>query len=136
MRTCCLRILVAAVGWEEELLPPPLSLLGEGEGTVEEERRGQSSRFKGPGSDGKLGAALEASGMDGRLVSAIGLELGSALGVSGMDGTLGLALGMELGAGLEASGMDCTLGLALGMELHQIHPTSKKAYYRTRPPIH
>ena len=71
---------------------------------MEEERRGQSSRFKAPGRDGKLGASLEASGMDGRLVSAIGLELGSALGVSGMEGRLGLAMGKELGAGLEASG--------------------------------
>ena len=50
--------MVAAVDWEEELLPPPLSLLGEGEGTVEEERTGQSSRFNGPGMDGNRGLAL------------------------------------------------------------------------------
>ena len=86
-----MRILVAAVGWEEELLPPPLSLLGEGEGKVEE-RRGQSSRFNGPGMDGKLKAAQEVSWMDGKLVSAMGVELGTALGASRMDGRLGFVM--------------------------------------------
>ena len=50
--------MVQSVDCEEELLPPPLSLLGEGDGTVEEERTGQSARFNGPGMDGKLGLAL------------------------------------------------------------------------------
>ena len=50
-----------------------------GQGTVEEERRGQSTRFRGPGMDGKLGAALEASWMDGKLASAMGLDLGAEL---------------------------------------------------------
>ena len=88
-----------------------------GQGTVEEERRGQSTRFRGPGMDGKLRAALEASWMDGKLVSAMGLELGAGLEASGMDGRLGLAMGKKLGAGLEASGMDGTLGLAVGTKL-------------------
>ena len=147
LRTCCLRIvLVQSVDWEEELLPPPLSLLGEGDGTVEEERTGQSSRFNGPGMGGKfglamgmeLGAAVEAPGLDGKLGLvlgrelkawleaserdgklglALGIELGAGLEASWMDGKLGMALGRELGAGLEASGMDVKLGLALGREL-------------------
>ena len=126
LRTCCLRIvLVQSVDWEEELLPPPLSLLGEGEGTVEEERTGQSSRFNGPGMDGKLGlamgkelgAGLEASERDGKPGLALGRELEAGLEASGMDGKLGLAMGKELGAGLEASGMDGKPGLALGTKV-------------------
>ena len=65
--------------WEEELLPPPLSLLGEGEGTVEEERRGQSSRCKVPG-------------MDGRHVAVMGVGLVA----SWVEDTMGFAMEMEL----------------------------------------
>ena len=75
--------MVQSVDWEEDLLPPPLSLLGEGEGTVEEERTGQSSRFNGPGMDGKLGLAMEK-------------ELGATVEAPGMDDMLGLAMGKEL----------------------------------------
>ena len=73
MRTCCLRILLAAVDWEEELLPPPLSRLG-GEGAVEEERRGQSSKFNGPWMDGTLGA-LEVDGRFAALVRERGIAM-------------------------------------------------------------
>ena len=57
---------------------------------MEEERRGQSSRFKGPG-------------MGGRLVAAGEVEVGAALEASEMDGKLGLAIGMELGASFGVS---------------------------------
>ena len=65
---------------------------------MEEERKGQSTRFRVPGMAGKLGAALEASWMDGKLASAMGLELGAALEASWMDGKLVSAMGLELGA--------------------------------------
>ena len=71
---------------------------------MEEERRGQSSRFKGPGMDGKLGLAM-------------GQKLGAALEASEVDGKLGLAMGMKLGAALEVSEVDGRLGFASGVEM-------------------